>query len=827
MKPSTALLAAAIALARTAAPGSPAAGNDATLDAIAHINHVNWVVNTVKAYANAVALEEEYRKISVGNLNLARIPDEEILGNIKGMLDTLHQLRGNARMVETTKRRLARERRIAKIDFGRAKSGEVLDGIANAAKGAAIGDLYAVAEFARSVAGIYSDYEKLSMRLDNGEEDALARLDEGKLALLHEKNKELLDFQWRLVKSLGAEGERMLVSDGEMDALRSCLSDDDAGRLYARLAAMKSRFPSSFPEYWANFALSCLATGRREECIAACDRFFAVNRGLFRTDPYEWRVALAKALSLPATDAGKPEIARLLSIATAGNSIAADHSADALIGGLWKSAFGDDAKAAAAYSHAIACAEAEIAADAAAGFDADDALRSALRSYRRAYLAVAYDEKEWRRCFDDPSASCNDRLWYCANAKAKHDPMAEMPDDFRGVSLSLDGRTATARFPVRWIATDGVMITLAFRDGGETVARVPGSSAPQVADGVRTASISFDAPDGAAERADSFLLEFGNPDCPASFLFSSSALARRGFKEYAAKYRVPKDADWGASPDNAAGFRRWNPSLADDLFCFEISVLGRTYRWIPSSGFDSPRHSADEPRLDACAIVPGAVAAGTSSETGFGSVSFRKDGRAEIRVANRTLGLVRPVATVLALNGFGAVTGAYADERHLEYTASRKDDFTDVLTFKRAVLPYATVTFETPPLKAAFVLADCETATDAVRRFARPPVAVSAERVSDAWRIGAAVYAVSVENKADGKGTAGTIRLHQGPWSTEAVRFEIPSGGKAVFGEAEFGGWKPNAGNLGEIKTDGADAALCFEILDGGALRTWHSAPRQ
>ena len=73
---------------------------DAILDTIAQINHINWVVNVIKSYNNVVVLEEEYEKISPGNLYLDRIPDEETLGRITKMLDTLYSLRKDDRQMK-------------------------------------------------------------------------------------------------------------------------------------------------------------------------------------------------------------------------------------------------------------------------------------------------------------------------------------------------------------------------------------------------------------------------------------------------------------------------------------------------------------------------------------------------------------------------------------------------------------------------------------------------------------------------------------------------------------------------------------------------------
>jgi len=66
--------------------------NGTILDTIAQINHINWVVNVIKSYNNVIVLEEEYEKISPGNLYLDRIPDEETLGRITKMLDKLFKV---------------------------------------------------------------------------------------------------------------------------------------------------------------------------------------------------------------------------------------------------------------------------------------------------------------------------------------------------------------------------------------------------------------------------------------------------------------------------------------------------------------------------------------------------------------------------------------------------------------------------------------------------------------------------------------------------------------------------------------------------------------
>lgn len=73
---------------------------EAILDMIAQINHINWVVCTIKSYNNILVLEEEYEKISPGNLDLSRIPNKETLKRITRMLDTLYSLRRDDRQMK-------------------------------------------------------------------------------------------------------------------------------------------------------------------------------------------------------------------------------------------------------------------------------------------------------------------------------------------------------------------------------------------------------------------------------------------------------------------------------------------------------------------------------------------------------------------------------------------------------------------------------------------------------------------------------------------------------------------------------------------------------
>ena len=96
---------------------------EAVLDTIAQINNINWVVNVIKTYNNALVLEEEYDKISYGNLNLNSIPDDEARIRINKMLDVLYSLRKGEREMKHWRGKFLDERmrKMREYDLGTAK----------------------------------------------------------------------------------------------------------------------------------------------------------------------------------------------------------------------------------------------------------------------------------------------------------------------------------------------------------------------------------------------------------------------------------------------------------------------------------------------------------------------------------------------------------------------------------------------------------------------------------------------------------------------------------------------------------------------------------
>lgn len=370
----TVCLAAILATVHVRAQDVAASGGDkeaAILDTIAQINHINWVVNVIKTYNNALVLEEEYEKISPGNLNFNRIPDEETLNRITKMLDTLYTLRKDDRNMRHWRRNFY-ESRARKLETYKLKaSKQAVDTLTAQAKACCSlwdwgtnpgGSLIAIAQTAWNMSHysvrLYNDYDNFVYELDKTAAEQEFAFDTAKMDLLHQQNKDLLQDQWRLIRRYRLD-DHLRVSDVDIKMLLAALKDDSHSRIYNRLVPMNERF-SQFPEYWYYLSCAALETGHFEKGIEACDTFFKVNRGIFRDDPMVGIVALNKAFMLPKTDANKPELWRCLEIAWKNNSLCGDWQVSYLAAIIYKGSFNDKSKAEMMLEHAVSLIESAI-----------------------------------------------------------------------------------------------------------------------------------------------------------------------------------------------------------------------------------------------------------------------------------------------------------------------------------------------------------------------------------------------------------------------------------------------------------------------------------
>ena len=383
-------------------PKSPVVAKECTaneqkaiLDTIAQINHINWVVNTIKTYKNPVVLEVESKKVSLGNLYLDRIPDKAAMERIKQILITLHNLRMDEREVRRWREDFEERRDREQKTFLLKASKQAVDTMTKKVqeccslwswKSNPVGSIAAVVNTAFNVVhspvSLYNDYDNFVYAQDKAVKDKQFDFDTAKLNHLHQQNIALLEDQWNFINRYKLD-DKLRVSDADINKLLDCLRDDDPARIYTRLVPMRERF-SLFPEYW--YYLSCVAmeTGHFKEGLEACDQFFNANRHIFRDDPMEGTVAFNKAFMLPKTDLNKQEIRRCLELASENNALRGDWQLDYLVAIMYKGVFGEQGKSENLLEHAIATIEQEMRKRARYGGGAGVTLKEGLHNCRNA-----------------------------------------------------------------------------------------------------------------------------------------------------------------------------------------------------------------------------------------------------------------------------------------------------------------------------------------------------------------------------------------------------------------------------------------------------------
>lgn len=569
--------------------------DDAVLDTIAQINHINWIVNTIKTYNNSVVLKEEYEKITPSKLNLNRIPDEETLERIKHMLDTLHQLLMEERELAHWRDTFDAQREMRMRQFWVRKLTSIDGGkMIDMAKGCLpIGPEAAIpyATVARvawtcaaTAVSTYNDYEDLVGSIESQAGERVFSFETSKLDRLHEQNKQLLDDQWRLIRKHGLD-DALRVSDADIKQLISFLKDEDHERVYSLIEPMREKF-KMFPDYW--YYLSCVAmeTQRNEIGLEACETFFRINRGLFRDDPMVGGVALNKAFMLPKTEENKAEVKRCLELSEKHNSGCTDWRRDYLAAIIWAEYLKDSKRAEKVIAHAVSSLEVKIkeVLQRAGGETIDSALGESLWVCRRlaeklGKEGLAADDAHLRSLCQQMLTSSVEKLYYLGRMRAA-DVWAVMKDDVLKVSLDMnselsakgDAKVIQATLPVSWFLTGGLELNLSVFQGEVRLKEIPETINHRRANVGRTISVGFEIDKADLEKADSFRLDLKHPEYPVFFTFASATPYGDADKAgIAGKLHVFEGK-------LSAG------NLAKDLFLYTVSFCGTSYHWDPSSG---------------------------------------------------------------------------------------------------------------------------------------------------------------------------------------------------------------------------------------------------
>lgn len=656
-------LAAILATVHVRAQDDAASGGDkeAVLDTIAQINHINWVVNVIKTYNNALVLEEEYEKISYGNLNLNRIPDEETRGRITNMLDVLYSLRKDEREMKHWRGKFLDERmrKMREYDLGTAK--RVWSLFREGILGFMTYDIGAVLQTAFDVGhgclSLQYDCDNFVHSFDQEMQDKVFTFDSQKMSLLHKLNKEMLDDQWRLVRKYHLDDKATRVTDTDIKALLSVLKDDNASRIYTRLVSMKGRY-RLFPEYWYYLSCAAMETGHFKEGRDASDTFFKVNRGIFRDDPMAGTVALNKALMLDKEAANLPELRKCLEITWENNQNRNEWAQDFIVASLYDGILRDNKKAVEILEHAIAGLESEMSERRRKNKSIAHLART-LGKYHAFLFRLLPDEPMPAAIRTSEFISFSDKLR--SLARSKTDNVWEMiKDDVLGVSLDL-GADMTATIPASWLLNEDVPIKLKglYCDSVMVALNEEVSGGKNNADknfslafGKITPSNGLPEPPNDMFALALIQLVFDHPEFPVTLTFSLNGM--------------------NFNDDNTK------------LFLFNFSFLDRIYQWEPESGIETPSYSSAVTRQqrrnaflsEYYSFIPLDVGEFVCPDywivNGIKLVKVKSEAEVSLVYRNASNRSFRPSVTIVLMNEYGMVLSWKEDTSFDKYTRSER-----------------------------------------------------------------------------------------------------------------------------------------------------------
>ena len=662
------LIMASIGLLAAEVPTADRATADAAMDTIAQINHINWVVSKIKTYNSALVLEDEYRQISPDKLNLNRIPDQEALQRIVAMLDLLHDMLKDERELRYWKMSYEARRKRKQLDFWKGQYADLKTGVGPLGFGGIVPGASAVYSVSKFALAAYRDYDDFVHELEAEAVRKKFEIETVKLDRLHALNKALLQSQWKMIQDYGFD-DSLRVSDSDIAIFIEALKDPDHHRVYARIEAMREKF-KIFPVYWYFLSSVALETEHREDALRACNRFFEVNRGLFRDDPTVGAVAMNKAFLLPKDDAHRDEIRTLLELVRKRNAGIVDWRKDYFCAALYSTCLGDRESAAKALSHAMSALEYAVSEHLHAivnlvdttdvpssGIEFADGeslwLCRQLMSEISSGQAV-YNEEGLKKLCERKTASAIDKLAYVGKM-ASPKIWAALKPDVAGITLQAQNRLSwkgvasevAATIPLRWLLSGEFAIELVAVQGEDVVQTYGENRGKRSLTTEGKVKVVFSMPKEkeALSKADALRLCLRHPDYPVELTFASGT-PYKGASVASAPGLILNDGDFN------------DGHLLDDLRLMTASFCGKSYCYAGAGrefAVEGNRGWKDVFRLSFPNIRDYACGAVKVQANGVDEVEFQKNGLMQIRYQNQSTEKLRPAVSIYLLNRYGAV----------------------------------------------------------------------------------------------------------------------------------------------------------------------------
>ena len=661
----------------TAMRAEDAAASDAARDTIAQINHLNWVVSKIKTYNNTIVLAEEYRQISPDKLNLNRIPDRDTLGKIMDMLDLLHGMISAEREMEEWRRTFEIRRKRQQFEFWRNQYGTAESTVSNLGW-AGIASGGAVVSLSKSALSAYRDYETMLEDLEDEAVRQKFKMETAKLERLHELNKSLLQSQWEMIQKYKFD-DSLRVSDSDIILFIEALKDADHAHVYSRIDAMRDKF-RIFPVYWYYLSGVALETGHREEALDACNRFFEVNRGLFRDDPMVGAVAMNKIYLLEKNEENKAEVRQLLNLVWTHNAGDVDWRKDYFCAAVYGGYLNDMTSAVKVLTHAISTLEHNVSDqlhalaenESAQAESIDFADGESLWMCRKLMSEISsgkvvYNEDGLMALCGKETASNIDKLDYVGRMDAGQLWKA-IGEDVEGVCVKIEnkiswrglGTEVLAEVPIRWLLSGELSARLELLRNDKCVSKFDECRMKRAMVGSRRIGMCFVVPREQLQGIDALRLYFHHPDYPVSLTFASGRPYLTG-ERASAPGLVMNDGNFNEG-NLLENLRLMVASFRDVKYWRHVCGEGYLKAPEPSSWRDGFAKTFANIQSYASGSFP-------VQTNGVSEVVINDEGGVRIKYKNESGKKIRPAVSVYLLNRYGAVLSRIDDQWKIQRLA--------------------------------------------------------------------------------------------------------------------------------------------------------------
>lgn len=305
---------------------------DRSIDTLLFLNHINYVVQTLDTYQNSLVLEQEYKTICANNLNINRIPNDDIKTALLKLLNAIYEMRRTEKEYKRAKDEIERNHVDARRDIWMKFACNALASGTSGAMAAKEGGPWVMGLGAgKAVLGeavtAFAQFEQEKRKYQKMGQASMFAYTDRKEDLMHQEYGHLLELQFKF-GSNSKDGDKLLsdnnfiipdqyrLSGENAKNLVDALKGENTDGVYDQLKFLKSHDAYAFfPTFWYYYSIVAYKTDHIEEALQGCKHFNEINRGLFRSDPMAAAVAMTEAsIMIERKQIDKVRLERLLGI---------------------------------------------------------------------------------------------------------------------------------------------------------------------------------------------------------------------------------------------------------------------------------------------------------------------------------------------------------------------------------------------------------------------------------------------------------------------------------------------------------------------------------